>query len=311
MIDYKYHYVYRITNTTTQMYYYGDRSCNCHPSKDIGFNYFSSFGNKLFKQDQLNNPQDYKYKVVKIFETCRKDAKQLEVDLHKKFDVRNHPQFINRANQSSSGFDITGIKKSQSQKNKISKSHLGKKHSDSHKESQSIYMKERMSTDSKFRESITSRFTDWQKENENPFKGKKHSEETKKLMRENHADFKGKNHPQYGNKHSEESKHKMRGPRPSIQGEKHPQYGNPLSEERKAKISKSLMGNKPSNIKLMILINPFGNQFFIDGNLIPFCKENNLTHMMFRDMLNHNTIPTKRSKCYGWTIKEVKRINLK
>jgi len=105
IITYKYHYVYRITNTVTEMYYYGDRSCNCYPSEDIGFKYFSTFSNKFFKIDQQNNPQDYKYKIIKIFETCRKDAKQLEVDLHKKFDVKNHPKFINRANQTSSKFD--------------------------------------------------------------------------------------------------------------------------------------------------------------------------------------------------------------
>ena len=108
-MNYKYHYVYRITNKVTQMYYYGDRSCNCQPSEDIGIKYFSTSTLKLFIKDQKVNPQDYKYKVVKIFETCREDAKQLEVDLHKKFDVKNHNKFINRANQTSSGFDTTGI----------------------------------------------------------------------------------------------------------------------------------------------------------------------------------------------------------
>jgi len=89
------------------MYYYGDRSCNCHPSEDIGIKYFSSFVNKFFKVDQLNNPRDYKYKIIKIFETRREDAKQLEVKLHKKFDVKNHPKFINRANQEVSGFSFS------------------------------------------------------------------------------------------------------------------------------------------------------------------------------------------------------------
>jgi len=90
------------------MYYYGDRSCNCHPSEDIGIKYFSTSTLKLFIQDQKNNPQDYKYKIIKVFETCREDAKQLEVDLHKKFDVKKHDKFINRANQTASGFDRTG-----------------------------------------------------------------------------------------------------------------------------------------------------------------------------------------------------------
>lgn len=91
------------------MYYYGDRSCICHPSEDIGIKYFSSSTLKLFIQDQKENHNDYKYKIVKIYETCREDAKQLEVDLHKRFDVKNHTKFINRANQSSEGFDTTGL----------------------------------------------------------------------------------------------------------------------------------------------------------------------------------------------------------
>jgi len=107
MLNYKYHYVYRITNIKTKMYYYGDRSCNCQPLEDIGKQYFSSFTNKFFKIDQLNNPQDYKYKIIKIFKTCREDAKQLEVDLHKRFDVKNNPKFINRANQELSGFSFS------------------------------------------------------------------------------------------------------------------------------------------------------------------------------------------------------------
>jgi len=91
------------------MYYYGDRSCNCHPSEDIGIKYFSTSTLKLFINDQKTNPQDYKYKVIKIFETNREDAKQLEVNLHEKFDVKNHSKFINRANQSGGGFDRTGL----------------------------------------------------------------------------------------------------------------------------------------------------------------------------------------------------------
>jgi len=49
--DKKFHYVYRITNIITKMYYYGDRSCDCHPSEDIGIKYFSSFTNKFFQID--------------------------------------------------------------------------------------------------------------------------------------------------------------------------------------------------------------------------------------------------------------------
>lgn len=100
----KYHYVYRITNLVTNMHYYGDRSCNCLPVDDLGIKYFSSFSESWFKKDQLKNPQNYKYKIIKIFETCREDAKKLEVKLHARFDVRNHDRFINKANQTTSGF---------------------------------------------------------------------------------------------------------------------------------------------------------------------------------------------------------------
>jgi len=135
MKTYKYHYVYRITNIVTNMYYYGDRSCNCQPKEDIGINYFSSSSLKLFIKDQKNNPQDYKYKVIRIFETCRTDAKQLEVDLHKRFDVMNHPKFINRANQLSAYTDTTGRLVSNTTRNKLSKLKLGIPLSDEHKHS--------------------------------------------------------------------------------------------------------------------------------------------------------------------------------
>lgn len=102
----KYHYTYRISNKETGMHYYGDRSSDCHPTEDLGKQYFSSFCEDWFKLDQIENPQNYKYKILKIFET-RKEAKALEIKLHQKFDVRNHPKFINLANQTSVGFMTT------------------------------------------------------------------------------------------------------------------------------------------------------------------------------------------------------------
>ena len=114
---YKFHYVYRITNIITKMHYYGDRSCNCLPSKDLGIKYFSSFRNFLFKIDQINNPSHYKYKVIKTFISCRKDATDFEIFLHKKFNVKDNPKFINRANQTSSKFIPS---KSSSKKTRLS-----------------------------------------------------------------------------------------------------------------------------------------------------------------------------------------------
>ena len=58
----KFHYVYRITNVEKNKYYYGSRSSNILPSEDIGIKYFSSSSDKIFVQDQKENPQNYMYK---------------------------------------------------------------------------------------------------------------------------------------------------------------------------------------------------------------------------------------------------------
>ena len=69
----KFHYVYRITNIVSKRHYYGVKSSSCHPSLDIGIKYFSSSKDKEFMIDQKENPQNYRYKVVKIFNS-RKEA---------------------------------------------------------------------------------------------------------------------------------------------------------------------------------------------------------------------------------------------
>jgi len=102
------HYVYRITNTKLNKHYYGTRtSKNKTPEEDIGIYYFSSSKDKDFIKDQKENPQDYKYKVIKKFNT-RKEALKLEIKLHNKFNVGINESFYNRSKQSSSKFDTTG-----------------------------------------------------------------------------------------------------------------------------------------------------------------------------------------------------------
>lgn len=99
-------YVYRITNTVENRYYYGSRKYNPDIGYDIGITYFSSSTDKKFIQDQLANPGNYKYKVICCFDDNTK-ALNLEVRLHKRFDVKNNPAFYNLANQTSKGFTIT------------------------------------------------------------------------------------------------------------------------------------------------------------------------------------------------------------
>lgn len=97
------HYVYRITNIIKGKHYYGVRTTKLHPIEDIGKCYFSSSSNKNFIKDQKTNPQNYKYKIVGIFEN-RVEAARKEILLHAKFDVKNNKNFYNRANAISDGF---------------------------------------------------------------------------------------------------------------------------------------------------------------------------------------------------------------
>ena len=170
----KYHYTYRITNIRENKHYYGSRSSNKLPSEDIGIYYFSSSSDKEFIKDQKENPKNYKYKIVYIFPS-RKLATSLEIKLHNRFNVGINESFYNRSKQTSNRFDRTGIYHSEETKEKISRNNKGKN------------------------------------------LGFIHSEETKDKLRKHHANFKGNNNPFYGKKHSEESLNKMKLWVPSIE----------------------------------------------------------------------------------------------
>jgi len=102
-----YHYVYRITNLVSNKHYYGKRSSKNEPHLDIGKKYFSSSKDKQFIQDQKEHPQNFKYKIIMMFESSRK-ACEFESRLHYKFDVGNNVNFYNRVKQTANGFDSTG-----------------------------------------------------------------------------------------------------------------------------------------------------------------------------------------------------------
>ena len=82
--------------------------------------------------------------------------------------------------------------------------------------------------------------------------GKPKSEEVKKHMRENHADFSGINHPKYGTHLSDEHKKKLSNFAKTRIGDKNPNYGNhklrgnKLSETTKQKISEANKGHDVS-----------------------------------------------------------------
>ena len=107
--DGRYHYVYRITNIIECKHYYGSRTSRKTPYNDLGLKYFGSLKtNKWIIDDQKQNPHSYKYKILKTF-SSRKQATQLEIKLHKKFNVKNHNKFYNMCNQTSNKFDTTGL----------------------------------------------------------------------------------------------------------------------------------------------------------------------------------------------------------
>jgi len=138
------HYVYRITNIKLNKHYYGVRtSKNKTPEEDIGIYYFSSSTDKYFIQGQKENPQDYKYKIIKKFNT-RKEAAALEIKLHNKFNVGVNESFYNKAKQTSVGFDTTGRKQSNSTKEKLKIINTGLTHSNETKLKMSISHKERL-----------------------------------------------------------------------------------------------------------------------------------------------------------------------
>lgn len=103
-----YHYVYRITNLVERKHYYGKRSSKILPQDDIGIKYFSSSYDKNFMIDQKQNPQNYRYKVVAVFDSVE-DALDREIKLHEMFDVGRNLSFYNQRKQTSTRFDGTGF----------------------------------------------------------------------------------------------------------------------------------------------------------------------------------------------------------
>ena len=82
------------------------------------------------------------------------------------------------------------------------------------------------------------KLSEYKKKQEPFFKGKHHTEETKKKLREKTLalNWKGESHPFFGKKHSIESRKKMSD---KLRGELHPLYGKHLKDSTKQKLSES------------------------------------------------------------------------
>ncbi len=104
-IDGRNHFVYRITHIIKKLHYYGSKTgeLNC-----IGETYLSSSTDLEFKKDQKDNPNDYKYKVIRVFNNPA-DKIIYESYLHQRFNVKEeNNSFYNKSNQTPFGFDRTG-----------------------------------------------------------------------------------------------------------------------------------------------------------------------------------------------------------
>jgi hypothetical protein len=100
----KHHYVYHSCEEWGREYI-GRRSCDCLPEEDT--KYFGSFRDKTFKPTEKT--------ILFVCET-RKEAGEIEIKLHDFFDVAVNLQFANRAKAISTGFDVTGVPKTEAQK---------------------------------------------------------------------------------------------------------------------------------------------------------------------------------------------------
>lgn len=95
-------YVYRITCThpdSPHRYYYGSRGSRVPPEQDV---YWSS-SRSLRAAIQVWGLQWFRKKILRRCKT-RRDAVLYEIELHRRFNVKAHPLFFNRANQTSAGY---------------------------------------------------------------------------------------------------------------------------------------------------------------------------------------------------------------
>jgi hypothetical protein len=122
------YYVYRLTchhPETVKRYYIGFRSCRGNPVTDP---YWSS--SKPVKEAIARfGPEAFTKKIIAVYPT-KKQALALEVKLHARLDVKNHPLFFNQSNQTSTKFTTSGSP-SEATKAKMVASHARRRASQS------------------------------------------------------------------------------------------------------------------------------------------------------------------------------------
>lgn len=94
-----YYYTYCLTNINNGMKYIGKRQCKCLPEDDTSYMGSSKY---VPKEECIKE-------ILTIFNSPEEAALD-EIRLHEEFDVALNPIFYNRAKQTSTKFDTTGMK---------------------------------------------------------------------------------------------------------------------------------------------------------------------------------------------------------
>jgi hypothetical protein len=92
----KNHYTY-ILRGEDGRYYYGARSCDCPPLEDV---YLGSYRDKTFKPKRK--------RILSVWDS-REAAIEEEIRIHNLKDVAANPRYANRAKQTSTKFDTSGV----------------------------------------------------------------------------------------------------------------------------------------------------------------------------------------------------------
>lgn len=130
-----YHYTYLIQHKTEDKRYIGVRSCKCKPTDDTSY-----WGSSRHLPE---NVQENHVKIILKVHSSRKKAVEHEMLLHDLNDVVSSNSYYNKAKQTSTGFDTTGLKLvfSEEHKQKISKTLKNKPKSEEHKKNCSLAQK--------------------------------------------------------------------------------------------------------------------------------------------------------------------------
>ncbi len=115
------HYTYLLQSKTDDRMYIGVRSCKVLPECD---NYWGS--SKHIPKDVADTFDKF---ILGTFRT-RKEAVADEINRHINNDVVHNAAFINKAKQTSTGWDTTGATLSEDHRESIRSSRLGYKHSE-------------------------------------------------------------------------------------------------------------------------------------------------------------------------------------